>query len=219
MELLDFARGPALKVALIVFVAGTMWRLVSVLLLPWVRIASEPRAGAPGTFMAALSANVSKMWPRREFLWPSLFSTANGYVFHIGLAMIVFLFAPHVLFFQSLTGLSWGALPNNLIYAVSVITGASLVAALVHRLMNPVRRLISRADDYISWAVTFLPVLTGLAASSHLGARYETLLAVHILSICVLLIWFPFGRLMHAFLFAFSRGATGIRFKHRGAEV
>ncbi len=44
-------------------------------------------------------------------------------------------------------------------------------------------------------------------------------LAVHLLSLELLLIWFPFGKLMHAFLFAFSRGATGIRFSHRGVKV
>lgn len=219
MELLDFARGPALKVALVIFVAGTLWRILGMLLLPWIRVASEPRGGTPIGIMAALEAIVSKMWPRPAFLWASLFSTANGYVFHIGLAIAVFLFAPHILFMKSLTGLSWGALPNNVIYAVSVITAASLVAALIHRLVNPVRKLISRADDYISWAVTFLPVATGIAAASHLGARYETLLALHLLSVSALLIWFPFGRLIHAVLFVFSRGATGIRFKHRGAEV
>lgn len=64
-----------------------------------------------------------------------------------------------------------------------------------------------------------LPVMTGLAATSHLGARYETLLGLHILSICLFLIWFPFGKLMHAFLFVLSRGATAARFKHRGAQV
>ena len=32
----------------------------------------------------------------------------------------------------------------------------------------------------------------------------------------LLLVWFPFGKLMHAFLFVFSRGATGMRFSHRG---
>ena len=52
-----------------------------------------------------------------------------------------------------------------------------------------------------------------------LGARYETMLALHILSICVFLIWFPFGKLMHAFLFAFSRGMTGVRLGQRGAEL
>jgi hypothetical protein len=32
-------------------------------------------------------------------------------------------------------------------------------------------------------------------------------------------VWFPYGKLMHAVLFAFSRGATGIRFGHRGVDV
>ena len=59
-------------------------------------------------------------------------------------------------------------------------------------------RLISTGNDYFTWLITTLPVLTGLLAVSHLGARYETLLAIHLLSIAALLIWFPFGKLMHA---------------------
>jgi nitrate reductase gamma subunit len=116
-------------------------------------------------------------------------------------------------------GVSWPGLPSNVIYAIGVITGASLIAVFVHRLTNPVQKLISRLDDYISWALTFLPVATGLLASSHLGARYETILALHVLSICAFLIWFPFGKLMHAFFFVVSRGAAGVRFRHRGAEI
>ncbi len=148
-----------------------------------------------------------------------MFTIVNGYVFHIGLAICVFAFAPHILFLKSLFGFDWPALPNGLIYAAGVITAGSLLAALVYRLANPVMKLISRGNDYISWTLTFLPVVTGLAASSHIGARYETLLALHFLSICVFLIWFPFGKLMHAFLFVFSRGATGIRFGRRGAQL
>ena len=116
-------------------------------------------------------------------------------------------------------GVSWPGLPNGLIFGIGALTAASLVAALAYRLTSPVLKLISRANDYISWFLTFLPVVTGLAAASHIGARYETLLALHILSICAFLIWFPFGKLMHAFLFVFSRGATGIRFRHRGAQL
>ena len=39
------------------------------------------------------------------------------------------------------------------------------------------------------------------------------------LSIVAFLVWFPFGKLMHAFLFALSRGATGMRFSHRGRRM
>ena len=38
-------------------------------------------------------------------------------------------------------------------------------------------RLISTMNDYFSWLVTVLPVLTGLLAVNHIGARYETLLS------------------------------------------
>ena len=54
---------------------------------------------------------------------------------------------------------------------------------------------------------------------AHGGSIYHGPLAVHLLSFVLLLIWFPFGKLMHAFLFAFSRGATGMRFSHRGVRT
>ncbi len=219
MELLQFARGPALTVALAVFAFGALWRLLGVLLLERRGVYSAPRPGAPSIFASALAGIIGKMWPHATFLKQSLFPVLNGYLFHLGLAISVLLFAPHILFIKSISGLSWPALPSNLVYGIAVVTAVSLVAALVHRLTDPVLRLISRADDYVSWMLTFLPVVSGIAAVSHIGARYETLLAVHILTVCALLVWFPFGKLMHAFLFVVSRGETGIRFKHRGADI
>ncbi len=220
MALLDFARGPALTFALVVFLIGTLWRLVGVLALPWRRIPSPPREGAPPAFLAALQGVFGKMVPHKTFMnGAGAFTIINGYVFHIGLAIVVFAFAPHILFIKHMFGVSWPALPSGLIYAVGALTTASLVAALAQRMTSPVLKVISRLDDYISWLMTFLPVVTGLLAVSHLGARYETLLAIHILSICAFFVWFPFGKLMHAFLFVVSRGATGVRFRHRGAEI
>lgn len=219
MDLLAFARGPALTFSMIVFVLGVIWRLVGVLALPPWNDFSPAREGAPPNWLAALQAIFGKMIPHKTFLKAGMFTTVNGYVFHIGLAIVVFLFVPHILFLKSLFGVSWPGLPNGVIYGVGALTAASLLAALAYRVTSPVLKLISRPDDYISWLLTFLPVVTGLAAAAHVGARYETLLALHVLSICVFLIWFPFGKLMHAFLFVLSRGATGVRFGHRGAQL
>ncbi|MFZ1682101.1 MAG: hypothetical protein WAT70_13865 [Rhizobiaceae bacterium] len=219
MDLLDFARGPALQVALAIFVLGTLWRLLGILLLPWRIIQSRAREGSPAPFSAAIKGILVKLWPHRAFMGGGMFQFVNGYIFHIGLAIVVFLFVPHILFIKNLIGPSWPGLPSNVIYGVGMVTAASLVAALAYRLTSPVLRLISRVDDYVSWLMTFLPVATGLLASSHLGARYETLLALHILTVAAFLVWFPFGKLMHAFLFVFSRGMTGVRFGHRGAEL
>ncbi|MGB8734705.1 MAG: hypothetical protein WCD20_01080 [Rhodomicrobium sp.] len=219
MDLLEFARGPALQVSLAIFVFGVTWRLLGLLLLPWRKDHSAPRGHTPPAIVAVLQANLRKMWPHKTFVKATVFQFVNGYVMHIGLAIVVLLFAPHILFIKSLFGVTWPALPSNFIYAVGAITLFALMAALVHRLTSPVLQLISRADDYISLLITLLPILTGLLAVIQVGARYETLIALHILSICLFFIWFPFGKLMHAFTFFLSRGATAVRLKHRGAQI
>jgi hypothetical protein len=52
-----------------------------------------------------------------------------------------------------------------------------------------------------------------------MGVRYETLLAIHILSVAVLMIWLPFGKLGHTFLVFVTRGTTGMVFERRGAKT
>jgi nitrate reductase gamma subunit len=227
MDLLDFARGPALGVSLTVCVLGTLWRLVAVLRLPAMTDLSPPRDGAPSATQAALGAIARGFWPRADFGAAARVATVNGYVMHVGLALIVFGYAPHIAFIHRLTGVGWPALPDAVMYLASGATMISLLLALWTRLTDPVRRLISNADDHLSWWLVFLPVFTGMAVmtapSDALLARdtllYRTPLAVHLLTLELLLLWFPFGKLMHALLFAFSRGATGMRFSHRGVKA
>ncbi len=227
MDLLEFARGPALTAALVIFVLGTLWRLIGVLRRPRLPDLSPPRAGASSNLTGALRAIVRGMWPRKEFHQTALATAINGYVFHIGLALVFFGYAPHIAFVHRVTGLSWPALPDMVMYLAAGATIVSLLLALLFRLTDPVRKIISNADDMITWTLTFLPVATGMAVLSEPSATllarghviYPGPLAVHLLSLELLLIWFPFGKLMHAFLFFFSRGATGMRFSHRGVNL
>ena len=218
MELLEFARGPALTFALTVFIAGVLFRIAVIAFMWRTKDSSVGSEREKSSFLAALQEIGRRMWPLSVYRQQTLFNLINGYVFHIGLAIIVFFLLPHILFIQDLTGLYWGHLPNNVIYAVSIVTLISLIAALVMRLGNPAQRIISTFDDYFSWFVTFLPVLSGIVATTHLGARYETLLALHILSVALLLIYLPFGKLMHFFLVFVTRSQTGAHLNHRGAQ-
>ncbi|MDP3702579.1 MAG: hypothetical protein Q8R72_16900 [Hylemonella sp.] len=227
MDLLDFARGPALYVSLAVFVLGIAWRFARLWRLPPLPDLSPAREGAPADRDGALRSISRGLWPRREFIRSTRYVAVNGYVFHIGLAVVFFGYAPHIAFIHRLTALSWPALPDLVIYIATAATIISLVMALVMRLTDPVRKKISSADDMITWVVVFLPLMTGMAVLSEPSAItvardhaiYRGPLAVHLLSLELLLVWFPFGKLMHAFLFAFSRGATGARFSHRGVKV
>lgn len=219
MELLEFARGPALTFAITVFIAGIVFRIASLVFMWRTKDSSQSSKREKPVVIAALKEIGRRMWPLSAYKERTLFTLINGYVFHIGLAIIVFLLLPHILFIQDLTGLYWGHLPNNVIYAVSIVTLISLIAALVMRMSNPAQRIISTFDDYFSWFVTFLPVLTGIIATTHLGARYETLLALHILSVALLLVYMPFSKLMHFILVFVTRSQTGAHLNHRGAQL
>lgn len=217
MELLEFARGPAIQFGLYAFVIGTVWRLLGILLL-----AAKPDHSAPrksGGFLAAFKVIYTRSFTADAFKQDTLYPKILGYLLHIGLFVTVFLFVPHILFFAGLLGLEWPGLPNNVIYFVGVLTAGVGVALLIRRMTNPVLRLISNFDDYFSWFVTMLPIITGLIIPIRFGIRYETLLALHLLSVALLFAWLPFGKLGHAFLVFFSRGTTGMVLERRGAKT
>ena len=217
MELLGFARGPGLQIAVTVFVAGLVWRLLHIWLTAKKVDLSDSRQGGER------AGGIRAIFSRFRHHEPFRARTRNGmilaYTMHIGLAIIVFGGAPHILFIESFTGLSWTPLPAIVIHAAAAITLAAMLVSISRRLSHPVLRLISNFDDYFTWLVTVLPVITGLMAVAHVGARYETLLALHILSVEVLLVWFPFGKLMHSFIAFGSRYATGAAFAHKGARA
>jgi hypothetical protein len=73
-------------------------------------------------------------------------------------------------------------LPSQFIDLVAVVTIAAMVVVLVDRINKPVKRYLSTFEDWFTWLVTFLPVLTGWMAVQHLLLPYTTMLALHILS-------------------------------------
>lgn len=217
MDLLDFARGPALQVAAYILVAGVLWRFVGIVLLKKTPDYSEPR-GKSG-IGAALRMIWSRSFSAPAFKPATMFPGWMSSFMHIGLFVIIFLFTPHIVFFEGFLGFDWPGLPNNVIYVIGVATVASAIALLVRRLTSPVLKLISNFDDYLSWFMTVLPVVTGLLIPIRFGVRYETLLAIHILSVAALMVWLPFGKLGHSFLVFVTRGTTGMVFGHRGART
>lgn len=118
-------------------------------------------------------------------------------------------------------------LPEPLVYLAVGPTVIALLMVLLERLTHPVLRLLSGFDDYFSWFVVFLPLLTGMAAvsGSHpqptLGGAplYPLPLAIHLLSVELLFLWLPFGKLAHAFLVFLSRGVTGVALARKGAAL
>ncbi len=225
MDLLQLARGPLLYFALTVFFFGIAWRLYGI----W-RFGAKPALSAPratDTASAGIRTVFSRMLPRKGFHPSATLATINPYVYHIGLAIVAFGYLPHIDFIKRLAGLSWPALPDWVMYVSAGATIVSLGIALLYRLTDPVLRLISGADDHITWIVTMLPLLTGMAvilepsAAVHVraGVAYPVPLALHLMSLELLLAWFPFGKLMHAFLVFAGRFQLGAFLARRGVRA
>ncbi len=217
MTLLDFARGPGLQWSLVILFVGVFWRLLGTLMLMKKRDLSKPKN--PSTMGGAIRTVLNRFWPKPQFTLKISFTLFMAYVMHIGLFVVVFLFAPHILLIEDMTGLSWSGLPNGIIMFAGAVTIASMVALLIRRLTSPVLKMISTFGDYASWLVTLLPVLTGMMAYAHLGGPYETILAIHLLSVELLFVWLPFSKLMHAILFIPSRAQLGAAFERRGVKI
>ncbi len=214
-ELLTWARGPGFQIASIIFALGITLRLAEILMLGRKANLAEAKGSA---MTSGLRTVFSRTIPDASTFKRSAFTVTAGYIFHIGLLIVIFLYAPHILFFKDLLNVSWPALPSTVIDATSVITIIALVALLVHRLKDPVKRFLSTFDDYLGWFVTILPLITGYIAFHRVGMSAPSLIAIHIISVELLMIVFPFTKLMHAFTIFLARWYNGAISGYRGVQ-
>jgi len=214
-DLLLWVRGPGFDIALVVFTLGVITRLLEVLLLGRKVDYAVPRDGELGPGVRTL---FSRTLPESGAFTRSPFTVLGGYIWHIGFLLCLLLFVPHIELFHGTLGLRWPGLPSNLVDAAAAVTIVTLVAMLVSRLTHPVKRYLSGPEDYLTWLLTFLPMLTGYLAYHRMINPYPLVLGLHILSVELLMVVFPFTKLMHAFTFAIARWYNGAMAGRRGVQ-
>jgi len=205
-ELLLWMRGAGLQIASAVFVLGMSYRMLHLLMLG----RKKSLAAARGSEWAG---GLRTMW-RRSFVLPRLsprgkFTVVAGYLFHIGFFVTLFFLSQHIALFRAVFGFGWPALPRGAIDIAAVLSIAAMIALLAHRLVDPVKRLLSDFQDYLTWALSFLPLLTGFMLLREIGFEYVTLLTLHIASVELLLIVSPFTKLAHMFSTFIARWYNG----------
>ena len=214
--LLLWVRGPALQIATVIFLLGVMVRIFEILALGRKANLAEARGSAVA---GGLRTIFTRMIADRGTLKRSTFNVVAGYIFHIGLFVALFFFAPHILLFHYVLGVRWPALPTPVVDAATIVTIIALLAVLMHRLMHPVMRFLSGFQDYLVWLVTFLPMVTGYLAFHRVDVLPPpTLMAVHILSVELLMVIFPFTKLMHAFTLFMARYYNGAIAGYKGVN-
>lgn len=206
--------GPLWYFSLGVFIIGVLFRLFSILRAGLKKDLSPPRTGATA---GALRNLLSRFVPRRDVATRGRLVLVAGYLFHLGLFALLFFAQPHVDFLaERITGFSWPALPYWAFIISAEIAFIGLLLLWLHRLLHPVTRLLSSADDHIGTGLVFLVMLTGCLA---LAQSFEPLRLLHLFLAELLLVYFPFSNLMHAFTFAFSRSYSGAVMGRKGVNA
>lgn len=211
MSFLEFVEGPMWYAAATIFVIGAAWRIVGLLRFGRKSDLSVARASAGAGFV---KANFRHFAPRANFAFRTWIHLLGGYMFHIGLLILIVLAAPHIKFLdERILGFSWPAMPPWGFVVAAQVAFAGLILLWIRRICDPVMRQIADRDDHVGTWLTFLVMLTGCMAMQE---SQETLRAIHMLFVNVWLIYFPFSRLMHAFTFVLTRGYTGAIYGRRG---
>lgn len=214
--LLVWAKGTGLELATTIMLLGLAMRVVQILVLGRTNDLSEARHSDVMTY--GVKTVFRRFLPPQGMLQKGLFVYITGYVFHIGIFIVLFFFIPHIEMIDGALGVSWPGLYSSFIDAVTVITLITLIAVLLNRVWHPVQRLLSTKEDYITWALTFLPLLTGYLAYHHMLFEYNLMLALHILSVEALMIAIPFSKLSHMVTLFFARWYNGVIAGRKGVQ-
>ena len=194
MSLLDFARGPAMHWALVIMIAGSFRR---------------------GADFALRRGERDLHWARKGLHVPDRRRQIDSYTMHAGLLIVMFGFAPHILFIGAFVGTEWPSLPTAIVLASAIISIGSMVAVLIHRMTMPEPSIFSAFDDYFTWSAVFAAMVTGLMCYPHVGGTpiagpYAMLLTAHLLAVELLMIWLPFGKLIHVAFMPLMQAAIAI---------
>lgn len=208
-ELYRLATGPLAWAAFIIFIGGSLFRLIHLIAL----VHRKEKF---------IYAYMSLKFSLRSIIhWLSPFATVNWrlhpwltivtFAFHICLVVTPIFLLAHVVLWDEAWSVSWWALPDWLAVFMSVIVMAGCVFFFVRRLVTPEVAYVTSVSDYAILALVATPFVTGLIAYFQwFDVRLFTLL--HVLSGEAMLVAVPFTRISHMLFAPLTRAYMGSEF-------
>jgi nitrate reductase gamma subunit len=208
-SLYNFVSGPLAWVAFVIFIVGSLYRLIRLLL----QVHKKEKF---------IYTYMSWKYSLRSILhWITPFGTANWrrhpaltivtFAFHVCLIFTPIFLLAHVVLWDEAFGVNWWSLPDGLAILMTLIVIGGCVFFLVRRLVSPEVQYVTSASDYLILAIAAAPFITGFLAY-YQWFGYEVLTVLHVVSGEVMLIAIPFTRLSHMLFAPLTRSYMGSEF-------
>jgi nitrate reductase gamma subunit len=207
--LYNFVRGPLAWVAFIIFIGGSLYRLISML-----RLARKKDIWV---------YEYTSLWfALRSILhWIVPFANINSrgrpiftivtFAFHICLLAVPIFLLAHIILWDESFNISWWNLPDSVAEIMIIIVIACCGYFLWRRVTQPEAKFVTSGVDYVILAIVVAPFITGFLAY-HQWLGYKFWLILHILSGEIWLAAIPFTRLSHMLFFPLNRAYIGSEF-------
>ncbi len=205
----DFVSGPLAWAAFIIFVAGSLYRLIELINLVNKK---ERFIYSYMSWKYGLRSILHWMIPMGTEGWksnPTL--TIVTFVFHICLILVPIFLLSHIVLWDESWNISWWSLPDSVADIMCVIVIAGCLFFLIRRLTSPEVQYVTSVSDYIILAMVSAPFITGFLAY-HQWFGYPVFVILHIISGEIMLMAIPFTRLSHMLYSPFTRAYMGSEF-------
>ena len=211
-----FLTGPAVWIAMTVFLVGLLVRVVFLIGLSRER---DRIVYNHSSFSWGLKSILHWIFP-----WTSastrqqpIFALAV-FIFHICLLAVPLFLNAHNILWDEAFGVSLWSMSDILADVLTLVVICSGFFLLLRRVIRPEVGILTSAWDYVLLILTMAPFITGFLAF-HQWGPYEIVLTLHVFFGEVLLILIPFTKLSHGILFFFTRSFMGFEMGgRRGAR-
>ncbi|MFZ3047352.1 MAG: nitrate reductase [Desulfatirhabdiaceae bacterium] len=208
-DIYQFVSGPLAWIAFIVFIGGSMFRLIHIF---WLIQKKE----------SFIFSYISLKYAFRSIgNWLIPFGPVNmrnhpvvttvTFLFHFCLIATPIFLLSHIVLWDESFSIRYWALPDAVADVMTLLVVASCLFFGIRRQKLPEVRFLTSASDYVVLSIVVMPFITGFIAYHQWGG-YPFFMILHIVSGEIMLMAIPFTRLVHMLFAPFTRAYTGSEF-------
>ncbi len=212
-----FVNGPLVWIAFGVFVFGSLWQVISLYKMSKRTDKVFYDHYNSGAAAASVWAWLLPFGSRSLREHPGM--ALGTFVFHLCLILVPLFALGHATTLEFNRGIAWPALPDGAADAMTLLFLAAAAFMLIRRFALPQVRIVTECKDYVVWVITVLPFVTGYMSYHKMLLDPDTMLMLHVLTGCLMLVCIPFTKLSHMFLFFMTRAFIGSEFARRGTKT